>query len=175
MTERWSIRSTHLSDRPSVLGVVREAFASGDRDGQEEVDIVVNTWSLHAGVSGLDMVAEVDGVVVGHVLGAFGDLDGQRCVGVAPLAVAPARQRQGVGTALMHEAIRRAEDNGEPLLLLLGLPAYYGRFGFEAAGPLGIDYPRAGLGNPHFLVRKLARYSPVYRGVFRYSWESSSR
>ena len=63
---------------------------------------------------------------------------------------------------------------GEPLLVLLGLPAYYGRFGFEAAGPLGIDCPSVGFGNPHFLIRKLATYSRQYWGEFSYcsGWTS---
>ena len=58
---------------------------------------------------------------------------------MAPLAVIPHRQSEGIGSGLMNELLRQAEGIGEPLLVLLGLPAYYGRFGFEAAGPLGID------------------------------------
>ncbi len=174
MRARPSIRSTRTGDAPGILGVVREAFSTGGRDGQEEVDIVVKTWALRAAVPELDLVAVDGDVVVGHVLGAVGHLGPRRCVAVAPLAVAPSHQGQGVGTALMTEIIRRAEGIGEPLLLLLGLPEYYGRFGFEPAGPLGIDYPPAGAGNPHFLARRLATYRTDFRGEFIYCWESAS-
>jgi putative acetyltransferase len=71
----------------------------------------------------------------------------------------------------MTEVLRQAEEIGDPLLLLLGVPEYYGRFGFETAGPLGIEYPPVGSANPHFLIRKLATYSPDYRGEFTYCWE----
>ena len=43
-----------------------------------------------------------------------------------------------------------------PLLVLLGDPAYYGRFGFEPAGPLGLSYLPVGADNPHFQARRLA-------------------
>ena len=92
----------------------------------------------------------------------------------APSAVAPHRQGDGIGSGLMNELLRQAERIGEPLLVLLGLPAYYGRFGFESAGTLGIDCPSVGLGNPHFLIHKLTRYSSDHRGEFRYCWEFTS-
>ena len=171
MTTSWEIRQTRPADRDAIAGIVREAFSDPSRDGQEEVDIVLNSWSLNATVSGLDLVAIEDGEIVGHVLGAYGSLNERRVVGVAPLAVAPHRQSEGIGSGLMNELLRHAEKIGEPLLLLLGLPAYYGRFGFETAGPLGIDCPSVGIGNPHFLIRKLATHSPHYRGKFIYCWE----
>lgn len=151
----------------------RPSQAQG-RDGQEEIDIVLDTWRLDAAVTGLDLVATDDGQVVGHVLGAYGRLGGREVAGVAPLAVAPHRQGEGIGSALMGEVLRRAEQIGEPLLVLLGSPEYYRRFGFEAAGPLGIDYAPVGPGDPHFLVRKLPTHRPELRGAFRYCWEVAS-
>jgi predicted N-acetyltransferase YhbS len=184
------IRPTRPADRDAIIGVVREAFSTGGRDGQEEVDIVLNTWLLDAAVSGLDLVAMEDREVVGHVLGAYDHLDERELVGVAPLAVDPRRQGEGIGSALMAEALaarvrasglpswpkhfRRAEEIGEPVVVRLGSPEYYSRLGFEPAGPLGIDYPPMGPGNRHFLVRKLASYNPDYRGEFKYCWEAAS-
>jgi putative acetyltransferase len=171
MTKSSSIRQTRRTDRDAIVGVVRGAFSGADRNAWEEVDIVLNTWSLKADVLGLDLVAIEDDQVVGHVLGAYGGLDGRRIVGVAPLAVVPHRQGEGIGSLLMNRLLRQAEAIGEPLVVLLGLPGYYSRFGFEPAGPLGIDCPSVGSGNPHFLIRKLERYSPDCRGEFRYCWE----
>ena len=90
------------------------------------------------------------------------------------MAVVPDRQGEGIGSGLMNELLRIAEEIGEPLVVLLGLPAYYGRFGFETAGPLGVNCLSFGFGGPHFLIRKLATYSPHYRGEFRYCWELTS-
>ncbi len=158
----WSVRSSEARDRESIIAVVGDAFANGGRDGSEEVAIVRAVWALDAGVEGLDLVAEDGGRVVGHVLGSAGHLGGHRVVGIAPLAVAPTRQGEGIGTALMTELLARVERANEPLVVLLGLPAYYSRFGFEPAAALGISYPPAGAGNPHFMVRRFESYDSTY-------------
>ena len=123
MTTSWSIRRTYPADRDAIVDIVREAFSSADRDGQEEVGIVLNTWLLDAAVPELDMVAIEGGQVVGYVLGAYGRLGEREVIGVAPLAVAPHSQGKGIGSALMTEVLRSAEEVGEPLLVLLGLPS----------------------------------------------------
>jgi putative acetyltransferase len=68
--------------------------------------------------------------------------------------------------------IARADSNRWPLLLLLGDPAYYERFGFEPAANVGITYAVLGGDDPHFQVRKLARYDSSLRGTFTYCWET---
>jgi putative acetyltransferase len=154
-----------------VLDLVREAFSSEGRDGAEEVAIVGDSWSLGAAVAGLDLVAAEGTQVLGHVLGTWGRLGDQPIIGVAPLAVLPRVQHQGIGSALMHEILRRAEQTGAPFVVLLGSPAYYGRFGFEPAGPLGIDYPPVGVDNPDFMIRRFAGCEPTLRGDYTYCWE----
>jgi putative acetyltransferase len=168
----WVVRPAVPDDREAILAVVRDAFSNGGRDGSEEIDIVQDTWSLDAVPHGLELVAVEDGDVLGHVLGARGDLDGREVVGIAPLAVTPERHGEGLGTALMTELLRRAQDAGLPLVVLLGHPEYYGRFGFEPSGPLGISYRPVGAGNPNFQVYRLAAYDASYRGEFTYCWET---
>ena len=150
MRQGVTIRVADPMDRDAILTVVRQAFSRDGRDGQEEVDIVVNTWRLEATLAGLELVAVDGSSVIGHVLAARGDLGGREVVAVAPLAVSPSHQGHGVGNALMTELLRRAEVAGHPLVALLGNPAYYGRFGFEPSGPLNILYLPVGSGNPHF-------------------------
>jgi putative acetyltransferase len=75
----------------------------------------------------------------------------------------------------MRTLINHATARRWPLLLLLGNPAYYARFGFEAAWPLHITYPPAGRHSPNFLARRLPDYHPALRGEFRYCWEIESR
>jgi putative acetyltransferase len=170
-TAPFRLRTAEPGDRAPVVGLVRTAFATGGHDSQEEVDIVEATWASAARVADLELVALAGESVVGHVLAAFGDLDGSPIVGIAPLAVAPARQRSGVGTALMRELLERAERAGLPMVVLLGEPAYYSRFGFEPAWPLGITYRPAGTASPHFLLRRLAGFAGSPRGEYVYCWE----
>jgi putative acetyltransferase len=75
----------------------------------------------------------------------------------------------------MRTLIDHSTTRGWPLLLLLGDPAYYARFGFEEAWPLHITYPPAGRESPNFMVRRLPAYDPALRGEFQYCWEISSR
>jgi putative acetyltransferase len=167
----YSVRASGPKDREPILAVVREAFSNGGRDGSEEVAVAIDTWSLDAGVPGLDLVA-VDGAqIVGHVLGAAGRLGDRPVVGVAPLSVIPSRQHEGIGTALMTELLQWTERDGEPVVVLLGNPEYYRRFGFESGAPLGISYPPVGIDSPHFLVRRFVGYDSTIRGEYRYCWE----
>ena len=127
------------------------------------------TWALEPA---LELVAvDGDGTIAGHVMGGRGRLDGRETIGLAPLSVRPDWQRQGIGSRLVIEFLARAESAGWPLVVLLGAPAFYGRFGFEPAGPLGIVYDVVGANDPHFQVRRLSRYDPKLKGHFTYCWE----
>ena len=91
------------------------------------------TWSI---------VAEESGAITGHVMLSPLHIEpevGRRCLALGPISVAPSRQRQGIGAALMREAIRRARECGYHAILLLGDPGYYRRFGFTTA-PVGNEY-----------------------------------
>jgi putative acetyltransferase len=168
-----AVRSPRPGDEGAVLAVVLAAFSSPGRAGDEEVEIVRGSWAAGPADERIELVAEVDGVVVGHLIAATGRLDGTATAvaGVAPVCVAPGHQRRGIGTALMWELVHRAGDRRWPLLVLLGEPAYYARFGFEPASRLGITYEPAGTDSPNFQARRLDHYEARLRGTFTYCWE----
>ena len=159
------VRTATALDHDRILDVVRKAFRGGD----EEVRIVNDVRRLGAAITDLELVASADNTVIGHVLTSRADLHGRPVAAVAPLAVHPDWQRRGIGSALMTELIGRADRQGWPVLALLGNPAYYGRFGFKPAKPLGIDYPP--VDGPAFQVRRLTPYDRAWRGTFTYAWE----
>ncbi len=171
-----TIRPARPADAAGILAVVQDAFSDETRDADEELDIVRGTWTWSArpGRACIELVADDAGTVVGHLQAAPGSLDGRASAvgGVAPVCVAPPHQRRGAGRALLGALVRVAEELHWPLLVLLGDPAFYGRFGFEPAGLLGLSYPPVGAGNPHFQARRLRDYSgAALRGEFRYCWE----
>jgi putative acetyltransferase len=177
------IRTATPDDRDAILAVVDAAFRDESRDASEELAIVRATWSVSedAGTPSLLELVAVDGTdaVVGHVMAAPGDLDGEAAPAVAPLAVHPDHQGRGIGSALMHRVIDDAGARGWSCLYLLGHPAYYGRFGFVPASTRGAFYAPAGRGSPAFMVRPLGDDSAVASLVvdeaalreYRYCWE----
>ena len=88
------------------------------------------------GYARLSLVAEEGGRVVGHVL--FSDLPivtqagTLHALALAPVAVLPSRQRQGVGSLLVREGLRLCAEQGHRVVVVLGHPDYYPRFGFSA-------------------------------------------
>lgn len=91
----------------------------------------------------LSLVGIADRVLVAHALfttcGIAGSPDKVALLG--PLAVAPAWQRRGVGSAMVQAGLRRLEGAGADHVYVLGDPAYYGRFGFERDVGVTPPYP----------------------------------
>ena len=95
---------------------------------------------------GISLVAVEDAVVVGHVFFSPVTLDGappRSVLGLAPLAVTPARQRRGVGSLLTDAGLLACCEAGARAVVVVGHPSYYPRFGFERASAYGLRYPAA--------------------------------
>jgi putative acetyltransferase len=118
-------------------------------------------------VTELSLVAEADGVVVGHVAISRARVDDRRALALGPIGVLPGRQRSGVGTALMWETIQRATAAGEDVIVLIGHPEYYPRFGFVPASRLGIT-PPFDVGDAFFMALELRPGGAGGGGRFAY-------
>lgn len=116
----------------------------------------------------LSLVAIADDIVIGHVVCTRGHVDGAPPLGLAPISVLPERQGRGVGHALMHAVLGAAEATDEPLVCLLGEPAFYQRFGFAPASELGIVAPDPHWGS-YFQARPLSCYPSDLTGTFGYA------
>jgi putative acetyltransferase len=91
-----------------------------------------------------------------------------RILNLTPMSVRPDRQRMGVGTRLIRDALGRAEEAGEPAVLVEGFPAYYPRFGFEKASALGFIPPHPEIPDDAFMIKRLRDYSPDLAGRIVY-------
>src|SRR5687767_14110600 len=88
-----------------------------------------------------------------------------RVPSLSPLGVLPDVQQQGIGTALVGAALARAEEHGEPLVVLEGSPLYYSRVGFEPAARFGITIDLPSWAPPDAAqVHRLSRYEPNIKG-----------
>ena len=93
----------------------------------------------------LSLVAEIGSRIVGHILFYPIEVKSEgkvfHSLALAPMAVLPEFQRQGFGSQLVREGLKRARDLGFKSAIVLGHAAYYPRFGFEPAGKSGIRPP----------------------------------
>lgn len=119
----------------TLVGWLRESASYDPRFAFVAVD---DGEAGHEAVGGDAVDGDRAGVVVGHVMATWGDLSGTPVLGLGPLSVEPGRQGQGVGSALMRAALAAAREAGESVVVLLGDPGYYSRFGFVSASTLGI-------------------------------------
>jgi putative acetyltransferase len=159
------IRPETSADRPAIRTVVAAAF------GQPAEADLVDALRDNGGVT-LSLVAEREGEIVGHILfspvtvesggGAFAAL------GLAPMAVAPSCQRQGIGSRLIRAGLEECRRVGHEVVVVLGHPEYYPRFGFVPSKPLGIRYVDE-VPDDVFMVLELRRGALAGRGgVVRY-------
>jgi putative acetyltransferase len=165
------IRRETAGDIGAIHAITAAAFARpGQPPGQiaPEAGLIDELRAGPAWLPALSLVAVTSaGERTGHVVCTRGHVGQARVLALGPLAVRPDSQRRGVGSALMHAVLGAADALGEPLVALLGDPAYYGRFGFRLSTGYQI-LPARPDWRPHFQVRVLTAYEPSVRGTFRY-------
>lgn len=138
------IRNEDPGQRAAVREIVEAAFAR-----TAEADLVEQ---LHAdGDVAISLVAKEEDEIIGHVV--FSRMKAPfRAIGLAPISVAPSEQGRGIGSLLIEAGLTRAATDGWDAVFVLGDPAFYGRFGFEAGLASGFTSPYAG---PYFMVKPL--------------------
>jgi predicted N-acetyltransferase YhbS len=130
----WTTRPETESDVAAIREVNLAAFPSED-----EADLVDALRASDAWIDGLSIVAEdSEGTVVAHALLSRCRVDGVPALALAPCAVLPRVQRTGAGSAAIQAGLEAAAALGENLVVVLGHPAYYRRFGFIPAWAFGI-------------------------------------
>ena len=134
------IREAGKADLEDTLAVERAAFGS-----EEEADLVAALLTDPSARPLLSLLALDGDRAVGHILFTAAQLTGSpmpvRSALLAPMAVLPDRQKQGLGGKLIAEGLKRLGETGTELVFVLGHPTFYPRSGFEPAGRLGFDAP----------------------------------
>jgi putative acetyltransferase len=162
------IRPERDADHPVIAEVVRAAFV-GHPD--EVASFVERIRASEQFIPELALVAEDSSGVIAHVMLSWVGVEGgsrPRILNLTPMSVRPDRQRIGVGARLIRDALGRAEEAGEPAVMVEGIAAYYPRFGFERASALGFISPHPKIPDDAFTIKRLPGYSPDLAGRIVY-------
>ena len=127
-----AIRCELPGDADAISSVITAAFREAEHSGGNEARIV--DMLREAKALAVSLVATQNNEVVGHVAFSPVTIDGRSdgWFGLGPVAVMPGRQRKRFGTALIEAGLATLRDRGSRGCVVLGDPAYYGRFGFAA-------------------------------------------
>jgi putative acetyltransferase len=129
------VRTETTEDHKSVRRVNELAF--GRRNEADLVDALRANARPY-----ISLVAVVDEQVVGHIFFSPVSVESEAgaftAMGLAPMAVLPERQNQGIGSQLVREGLKECQRLGEDIVVVLGHPNYYPRFGFMAARLKGL-------------------------------------
>jgi putative acetyltransferase len=137
------IRAEKAEDRAAIWEINRLAFG-----GEAEPNLVDKIRKSAGFIPQLSLVAVQQGRVVGHILFSpieirLDDRPDQpmQALALAPMAVHPDLQKQGIGSALVRHGLEICRDLGHNLVVVIGHPDYYTRFGFTSARARGLDAP----------------------------------
>jgi predicted N-acetyltransferase YhbS len=150
-----NIRSETENDWAAIREIHRLAFgrpaeAKLVEDLRQSGDVVISP------------VAERGHWIIGHVL--LSQLEApMKALGLAPVAVHPSFQKQGVGSLLIREGLDQAKEEGWMSIFVLGDPAYYGRFGFRVETAKGYISPYSGV---HFMAVSFSDVSETSQIVY---------
>jgi putative acetyltransferase len=156
------VRPERPEDERDIAEVVAAAFG--------DASVAEFTASIRASegyVPELTFVGDENGSIAGYCMLSYVGLRGghvDRLLILTPVAVRPDRQRRGIGTAVVRGATAAADERGEPVVLVEGVPAYYPRFGFVSATALGLERPDERIPDAAWLALPLRSYDPSIRG-----------
>ena len=140
-----NIRQEQPTDYEAVFNLIEKAFANEQSSDHREHFLVERLRKSEDFVPELSLVAEVEGDVVGHILLTKilvkNEQQPSESLALAPVAVHPKFQRNGIGGALIRQAHERAKEMSFRSIILLGHEDYYPRFGYKRADEFGIKLP----------------------------------
>jgi len=137
---KMNIREALDSELDDVLSIERAAFGS-----DEEAELVRALIGDDSAKPIVSLLAFEESRAVGHILftkARIAEAEAHPSVAIlAPLAVMPDAQKQGIGGKLIERGLKVLSESGVDLVFVLGYPEYYPRYGFKPAGCLGFDAP----------------------------------
>lgn len=172
MKNDFHIRQAADSDYLQVFELLREAFKNDPNSDHNEALIVERLKSAEGFIPEYAMVADMQGKIVGYILlSSITIVEGNvvhKALALAPVAVLPAYQQMGIGSALINKVHEIASSHNEVLIVVIGHASYYPMFGYVEAAPRGIKVP-FNIPSPYVMIKELKKDAcSGIQGMVRY-------
>lgn len=164
------IRQENKKDYAEVYNVIKKAFMSAEHCDGNEQDLVVNLRESNNFILELSLVAIDDNKIVGYILFTKIRIGKYEELALAPLAVLPEYQKQGIGKKLIEEGHKKAKKLGYHYSIVLGSERYYPKLGYVPASQYGIKAPFE-VPNENFMAIELNNTDVEITGVVEYAKE----
>ena len=165
-----AIRKENVNDYTEVYNVIKTAFETAEHSDGNEQDLVNELRNSDNFIPELSLVAIENNKIVGYILFTKIELGNNTEIALAPLAVLPEYQKQGVGSKLIEEGHKIAKKLGYHFSIVLGSEKYYPKFGYVPAIQYGIEAP-FDVFSENFMAKKLNDTNTEIKGVVRYAKE----
>ena len=164
------IRQENKNDYEEIYNVVKTAFETAEHSDGNEQDLVVALRNSDSFIPELSLVAIKDNKIVGHILFTKIKIGNNEELALAPLAVLPKYQKQGIGSKLIQQGHKIAKKLGYHYSIVLGSETYYPKFGYVPAIQYEIKAPFE-VSNENFMAIKLNDTDIEIKGTVRYAKE----
>ena len=164
------IRQENKNDYEQVYNIVKTAFENAEHSDGNEQDLVNDLRKSDSFIPELSLVAVKDNKIVGHILFTKIKIGKYEELALAPLAVLPKYQRQGIGKKLIETGHKIAKELGYNYSIVLGSEKYYPKFGYTSAIDYGIKAPFE-VPNENFMAIKLKDTEVEIKGTVQYAKE----
>ncbi len=164
------IRQENQKDYEEVYMVVKTAFEMAEHSDRNEHDLVVALRNSDSFIPELSLVAVKEDKIVGYILFTKIKIENHEEIALAPLAVLPEYQKQGIGSMLIEQGHKIAKKLGYHYSIVLGSENYYPKFGYIPATQYGIQAP-FDVANENFMAMKLNDTDIEITGVVQYAKE----
>lgn len=164
------IRQENQKDYEEVYRVVKTAFETAEHSDGNEHDLVVALRNSDSFIPELSLVAVKEDKIVGYIIFTKIKIENHEEIALAPLAVLPEYQKQGIGSMLIEQGHKIAKKLGYHYSIVLGSENYYPKFGYIPAIQYGIQAP-FDVANENFMALKLNATDTEIKGVVQYAKE----
>ena len=164
------IKQENQKDYEEVYRVVKTAFETAEHSDGNEQDLVVDLRNSDSFIPELSLVAVKEDKIVGYILFTKIKIENHEEIALAPLAVLPEYQKQGIGSMLIEQGHKIAKKLGYHYSIVLGSENYYPKFGYIPAIQYGIQAP-FDVADENFMAVKLNETDTEITGVVQYAKE----